>query len=174
MFSAVDQQMAAQVDDVNDHEKECRVTTVLSNLLHGGEQFRSAFLNGRGASRFYSANGKDSILNGKFLEVVSNESLSGFLVHIAGSGSENGLTKLLNILASDSGQFCGYPLIFRGAGGRAQNQSIIEEASQQQARDFTWNGNISFMIQASNDGSGTTDGFGTEHNWSGGMNIGDA
>src|SRR5579884_4180645 len=99
MFPSADKQMTAHIDDVNNHKEKRSVTTSLCYMLHGGEQLRAAFLNSSRTGGFYCADGKDRVLDGKFLEIGGNKRLSWLLVHVAGCGCKNSLPKLFNILS---------------------------------------------------------------------------
>src|SRR5581483_8759299 len=104
LFPTINDQVAAQIDDINDHKEEARIATTLRDFLHGSEDFRRAFLDGGGTCSLYSTNCKDIVLDGKFLEIGGNEGLDRLLVHVAGGGNENSLTILLYVLTSNGGQ----------------------------------------------------------------------
>ena len=95
-------------------------------------------------------------------------------VEISRRGRENLLPVLLDVFARDFCQFGSDALVARRAGGRAQDQRIVEQSGQQQAGSLAWNGDACFVIQAGDDGACAAYRVGAEHDWPVGMHIGDA
>src|SRR5579884_3147979 len=85
VFSTIDQQMAAHIDDVNDYEKEACIPTFLRKALHRLEQFRAAFLNCRGTGCFNSSNGELCVFDGEFFEVEGEQVLRTAICDLGGS-----------------------------------------------------------------------------------------
>src|SRR5215469_9951831 len=105
--------MAAHMDDVNDHEQERRITALLGEPAHSRKQFGDTLLDGCRTGRLDGPDSKPGIADSELFEVGGEQVFCRTFAQVSGSLSKNGLAKLLDIFACDSGQFGSNALISR-------------------------------------------------------------
>src|SRR6266567_1687478 len=166
--------MAAHVDDVNDHEQERCITALLGEPAHSRKQFGDTLLDGCRTGRLNSPDGKPGIADSELFEIGGEQVFGRTFAQVSGGLSKNGLTKLLDIFACDSGQFGSNVLVSQSAGGRTEDQGIIKQTCQQESSHLTWNSYTRFMIESSDNGACTANRVGPEHDGPVSMDVGNA
>src|SRR5260221_10675079 len=132
-FSSPNQDAAAQLQDIDDHEEQHAVAPLVRQALHSRVQLRDAWLKGGRAGRFDSSDGEQAALDRKLFTVGSQQRLGGVFAQFGGSSSENRAPEWLEIFPRESRKLPGHLFVALCTGGGMGNQGAVHGNPQEQA-----------------------------------------
>src|SRR2546421_8490954 len=120
-FRANNKEVAAHLENIDNHEQKRGIAMCLCNMLHGGKQFWKALLNSDGIGYLYRSNGEDVPICPELLEVPGQQFLSRNLPQFRSGSSKDGLAVVFDIFSCQLCQYCCDLLVTLRTRGRAQD-----------------------------------------------------